>query len=112
MENPPTVVIGTVDNFAKIAWDKYPTQNFFNYVHNDHKCSPPDLIIQDELHLISGPLGSLVGLYDQLIRRLCSGQNPVKIAVSSATISNASEQVSRLYGNRDLQVIPPPEKSG
>ena len=110
LENPPTVVIGTVDNFAKIAWDKYPTQNFFNYVHNGYKCSPPDLIIQDELHLISGPLGSLVGLYDQLIRRLCSGQNPVKIAVSSATISNASEQVSRLYGNRDLQVIPPPEK--
>ena len=110
LENPPTVVIGTVDNFAKIAWDKYPTQNFFKYDNDGHKCSPPDLIIQDELHLISGPLGSLVGLYDQLIRKLCSGEHPVKIAVSSATISNASQQVSRLYGNRNLQIIPPPEK--
>ena len=48
-------------------------------------------IKEDELHLISGPLGSLVGLYDQLIRKLCSGEHPVKIAVSSATISIRSD---------------------
>ena len=110
LSHPPTVLIGTVDNFAKIAWENYETQNFFNFNFDGYDCSPPDLIIQDELHLISGPLGSLVGLYDQLIKKLCSKDSPVKIAVSSATISNAAEQTSKLYGGRNMQIIPPPEK--
>ena len=109
LKNPPTIIIGTVDNFAKLAWHKYDTQNLFGTTRNGYDCSPPDLIIQDELHLISGPLGSLVGLYDQLLRTLCSKEHPVKIAVSTATISNADQQISRLYGNRSHQVVPPPE---
>ena len=52
----------------------------------------------------------MVGLYDQLIKKLCSKDSPVKIAVSSATISNAAEQTSKLYGGRNMQIIPPPEK--
>ena len=109
LKNPPTIIIGTVDNFAKLSWYKYDTQNLFGITQNGYECSPPDLIIQDELHLISGPLGSLVGLYDQLLRTLCSREHPVKIAVSTATISNADQQISRLYGNRSHQVVPPPE---
>lgn len=108
-KNPPTIIIGTVDNFAKLAWKRYSTENFFGSINENSNISPPDLIIQDELHLISGPLGSLVGLYDQLVVDLCSKKYPVKIAVSTATISNADKQISKLYGNRSFQIVPPPE---
>jgi hypothetical protein len=73
---------------------------------------PPDLIIQDELHLISGPLGSLVGLYETAVDELSSwtvaGQ-PVrpKVIASTATIRRAGDQVARLFDRR-LAVFPPP----
>jgi hypothetical protein len=72
---------------------------------------PPDLIIQDELHLISGPLGSLVGLYetavDQLAGWIINGQTVrPKIIASTATIRRAGDQVGRLF-DRKLQVFPP-----
>jgi hypothetical protein len=72
---------------------------------------PPDLIIQDELHLISGPLGTLVGLYETAIDRLCSwqtGGNVVrpKVIASTATTRRAPEQVHRLFC-RQVRVFPP-----
>lgn len=72
---------------------------------------PPDLIIQDELHLISGPLGTLVGLYETAIDRLCSWQvngktvRP-KLIASTATIRQAKEQIHAIF-MRDTNVFPP-----
>lgn len=72
---------------------------------------PPDLIIQDELHLISGPLGSLVGLYETAIDSLCSwevGGNMVrpKLIASTATIRRAGDQVHATFMRR-VNVFPP-----
>ena len=72
---------------------------------------PPDLIIQDELHLISGPLGTLVGLYETAVDRLCSWDldgatvRP-KVVASTATIRQAREQVHALF-LREVAVFPP-----
>jgi hypothetical protein len=72
---------------------------------------PPDLIIQDELHLISGPLGTLVGLYETAVDRLCSWDykgarvRPKAIA-STATIRQANKQVHNLF-LREVQIFPP-----
>jgi hypothetical protein len=73
---------------------------------------PPNLIIQDELHLIEGPLGTLVGLYETAIDILCSNVNAEKVIkpkyiASSATIRNAKSQVSAVFG-RKISIFPPP----
>lgn len=73
---------------------------------------PPDLIIQDELHLISGALGTMVGLYETMVDELCSwdldGRRVApKIISSTATVRRAGEQVRQLFG-RKLSVFPPP----
>ena len=73
---------------------------------------PPDLIIQDELHLISGPLGTLVGLYETAVDRLCSwdyngARVRPKVIASTATIRRAQNQVHNLF-LRDVQIFPPP----
>ena len=72
---------------------------------------PPDLIIQDELHLISGPLGTLVGLYETAIDALCTwhlGDTKIspKVVASTATIRRASQQVHGLF-QRQVAVFPP-----
>lgn len=72
---------------------------------------PPDLIIQDELHLISGPLGSLVGLYETAVDLLCTwkvGGKSVrpKLIASTATIRQARDQVRALF-QREVNVFPP-----
>ncbi|MCA9852226.1 MAG: DISARM system helicase DrmA [Dehalococcoidia bacterium] len=76
------------------------------------RLAPPDLIIQDELHLISGPLGTLVGLYESAVESLCSYENAAgevirpKVIASTATIRRAKTQVRALY-DRDVGVFPP-----
>ena len=102
-ENPPSLVIGTVDKFAQIVRNKKTGAIFGIGTTN----APPDLIIQDELHLISGPLGSLTGLYELAIDDLCSDETgPPKIIGSTATIKQALEQVRALYNRQSFQFPP------
>lgn len=102
--NAPTLLFGTVDKFAQIPW-REEVSTFFGL---DSDNLNPELIIQDELHLISGPLGSIVGMYEMLLDEMCSadGISP-KIISSTATSRRAGEQCAALY-NRDVQQFPPP----
>lgn len=103
-EQSPTLIISTVDKFARIVWDER-TGKIFGCNENTNK---PRLIIQDELHLISGPLGTLTGLYEAAIDRLCwteSGEKP-KIIASTATVKNAAYQIKGLYDRPHFQFPP------
>lgn len=101
---PPTLIIGTVDKFAMMAWREQAGRIFNLGIDN---YDPPDLIIQDELHLISGPLGSVVGLYESAIDLLCSsGERRPKIVSSTATIRRAWHQCQALY-DRPIFQFPP-----
>ena len=105
----PDFVIGTIDKFALLAWEPSSRQMFGLDGSGGRVCSPPGLIIQDELHLISGPLGSMAGLYEPVIEALCSeGSRRPKIVCSTATIRNYAEQVRALYGRKDVFLFPPP----
>jgi len=126
-ENPPTLLLGTVDKFAMIPWKK-EAGNLFGFRKNDksdtYRICPPELIIQDELHLIAGPLGTMVGLYETMVQTLCNDYNktkppfisldastfsPPKVIASSATISRAYEQVKNLYaieGKDKVSIFP------
>lgn len=102
-ECPPTIVLGTVDKFARLAWESKAGRLF-----GGGGSLRPSLVIQDELHLLSGPLGTTVGLYEAAVLELCSwdGQRP-KIIASTATIRRSSDQIRGLYG-REVQLFPPP----
>ncbi|MCY3838953.1 MAG: helicase-related protein [Gammaproteobacteria bacterium] len=98
----PTLLVGTIDKFAQIVRRPEITGLFAS-----SSGRPPDLILQDELHLISGPLGTLAGLYESAIDLMFStrGQRP-KIIGSTATIKRASEQVLDLFDRRACQFPP------
>lgn len=138
----PDMVIGTVDKFARMPWEpqiqnlfgrvkgEVSGWGFMSYgesqsektnvknvsgtleISNSKPVHPPNLIIQDELHLISGPLGTMVGLYETAVDHLSSvkmnGKDyGPKVIASTATIKNAHKQISGLY-TRDTQIFPSP----
>lgn len=102
--SPPTLLFGTVDKFASLPWNG----DIGAFFDKDSKGRPPELIIQDELHLISGTLGTIVGLYETSVDAICKrGNVSPKIVASTATIRRAREQCSVLY-NRDVVQFPAP----
>lgn len=138
---PPTMMIATVDKFAMMAWRGQVRTLFGRVgqecerhgllwqgadcngnhqagkglpstkVKNISRIRPPDLIIQDEFHLISGPLGTMVGLYETAVDELCGwklGEHTVKpkIIASTATVRKAREQVNNVFMRR-VSVFPP-----
>lgn len=120
----PSMVIATVDKFARLPFEPEASALFGNvrwfeplrgYYRDPQTRSPvqvvppdpPDLVLQDELHLIEGPLGSLAGLYETAVDFLCQNRgSPVKYVASTATVREASSQVHSLF-SRDLRVFPP-----
>jgi hypothetical protein len=126
----PCFMIATVDKFASMPWtghvgsffgraDRYDQHGFYGPCDPNRgrplpePLLPPDLIIQDELHLISGPMGTMVGLYESALDELCSrtaGGTKVrpKIIASTATVRRAENQIRALFGRRAVDVFPPP----
>jgi len=129
----PAFLIATVDKFAALPWVG-ETGAFFGYVDrfedgvgfygaaepgegrplgNGWSLDPPDLIIQDELHLISGPLGTVAGLYEAAIDQLASrriGERVIrpKIVASTATVRRATDQIEALFDRQTTSIFPPP----
>ncbi|QCB28201.1 helicase-related protein [Corynebacterium endometrii] len=100
----PSMIVGTVDKFAQMAW-RDDVRLLFSL---DGKYCVPDLIIQDELHLISGPLGTMVGLYEAAIDTALSnisGTKP-KVIASTATIRRANKQVRAVFDREAFQFPP------
>jgi hypothetical protein len=100
----PTLLIATLDKFAALPW-RTEVGNLFNRNSGD---GPPDLIIQDELHLIAGPLGTLAGLYETAVATLATRDGvPPKVVASTATIRRAGRQGIGLFAQETRQFPPP-----
>lgn len=101
----PSLIIATSDKFASMPW-RDECRALFNA--DLAGVAPPELIIQDELHLISGPLGTLAGLYETAVDMMCAaqGRRP-KVIASTATIRRADAQTSGLF-DRAVRQFPPP----
>ena len=129
----PAFLIATVDKFAGLPFvaetgglfgrvDRYDAQGFYGPADPGPgkkipggRLPPPDLIIQDELHLISGPLGTMVGLYETALDALCSAEKDLgaggarpKIVASTATVRRADHQIQALFGRPRVRIFPPP----
>lgn len=112
-ERRPSLVIATVDKFAQVAF-RGDIGCLFGLDKNGVRIyAPPSLIVQDELHLISGPLGTMVGLYEWLFEELCidfrkdfAASKP-KIVCSTATIRSYKSQIRSLYAREQTQLFPP-----
>ena len=111
--NAPSLLIGTVDKFAMLAWKPEARLIFGIDEDGTQRVSPPGLIIQDELHLITGPLGSMVGLYEGVIEELCTDRRNnqcvrPKIIASTATTRASTRQIADLFAREHTAVFPPP----
>jgi len=129
----PAFLIATIDKFAGLPWvgeagaffghvDRHQDRvGFFGAadptpgrpLDNGWSLDPPDLIIQDELHLISGPLGTIAGLYEAAIDQLASrggGEHRIrpKIVASTATVRRAEDQIRALFDRHETRIFPPP----
>jgi hypothetical protein len=126
----PAFVVATVDKYAMVPWIADAGAMFGRVTHVDANrvytarddapesarpvpggLLPPELIVQDELHLISGPLGTMVGLFEAAVEYLCSCESygkerPPKIVCSTATVRRAREQIKALFG-REMALFPP-----
>lgn len=99
----PTLIVATIDKFARMTWEEKVGKLFALR----SELLPPELIIQDELHLISGPLGTVAGLYEVAIDKFCKHNGiGAKIISSTATIRNAEHQILNLYGRNFFQFPP------
>ncbi|MCA0437606.1 MAG: helicase [Actinobacteria bacterium] len=102
-EEPPTILLATVDKFARLQFEPRAGR----LLGLQTPFVQPSLIIQDELHLLSGPLGTTVAVFDAVLQVLLgSAGNRPKIVASTATIRAAAEQVRGLYG-RPVDLYPP-----
>ncbi len=103
-EQPPAFIIGTVDKLAML-----PYKPEMRAIFGDNGTrKPPELILQDELHLISGALGSIAGAYEILIEKLCMNETvKPKIVSATATVARVAEQCKDLWG-REMRVFPAP----
>ncbi|HEY3566878.1 MAG TPA: DISARM system helicase DrmA [Thermoanaerobaculia bacterium] len=126
----PAFLIATLDKFASLPWvgesgallggaDRYDGDGFYGAAEPGKgrplvKPLPgPDLVIQDELHLIAGPLGTMAGLYEAAVEALClrGGDGPAarpKIVASTATVRRAHDQIQALFARPQTQIFPPP----
>lgn len=98
----PTLLFATVDKFAQL----YTKEAASLIRGNGYKS--PDLVIQDELHLISGPLGSTVALFESMVEEMASndGHSP-KIIASTATTRNTGALIKSLYGkDKEVNIFP------
>ena len=107
-DQPPTLLFGTVDKFAMLSHVEHG-HNLFQSRPTDN-CPTTDLIIKDELHLISGPLGSMVGLFETIIEGLATKtvdavEHKPKIISSTATTRNTAALIKNLY-NREVMIFP------
>ena len=103
-EKLPTFLLATIDKFAQLA----RKDEALRFLGKKGFSSPPSLIIQDELHLIAGPLGTLTALYETAIDSLCNYDNKkIKIIGSTATIKSAMSQVKNLFDRKSFQFPPP-----
>ena len=122
--HPPTVLLATVDKFVQFSknpWAKsidndessdiarkYNARTMLAFNQDKNNSRPPDLIIQDELHLLTGPLGTLAGLIETAIDTVWDniGHKPKYIA-ATATIRGAERDAMLMYG-REMNIFPPP----
>lgn len=119
--NPPSILLATADKFAQLArnpWAKSIDPSPRSEVARKYNCRnllgfigdvrPPDLIIQDELHLLTGPLGTIAGLVETALEVSWENINhKPKYVAATATIRGAERDAMLMYG-RTMNVFPPP----